>query len=137
MLSINKTVNNVASMMIEEDVVLIINQKEKDVNSIAIKEDVVPTNQKEDSVMKTSQNDSFATSKDEDDVPVPVKKNPTLNKTSVNSKNSKPDWSKDASNNPEMMNQKAHLMKTANGPKKRRFRCKKRCKKRRFKNSKK
>ncbi len=77
---------------------------------------------------------------DEDDVPVPVyfdKKNPTLNKASVDSKDSKPDWSKDAPDNLEMMDQKAHLMKTANGPKKRRFRCKKRCKKRRFKSSKK
>ncbi len=78
----------------QEDVVLIINQKEKNVNSIAIKEDVASINQKEDSIMKTSQNNSFATSRSEDDVPISVnfdKKNPTLNKTSMNSKNSKPD----------------------------------------------
>jgi hypothetical protein len=68
------------------------------------------------------------------------KKNTKLNKISMNSMNSKNSnsyWSKDASNDLEMMNRKAHLMKTANKPKKRRFRCKKRCKRRRFNNSKK
>ncbi len=128
---------NKKTIVKQEDVVPIINQKEKNVNSIAVKEDVVLINQKEkNSVMKTPHNGSFAASGGEDDVPVPVnfdKKNPTLNKVSMNSKNSKPDWSKDASDNIEMMDQKAHLMKTANGPKKRRFRCKKRCKKRRSK----
>jgi hypothetical protein len=94
MLSIDKTVNNVASMMIKEDVVFIINQKKKNVNPIAIKEDVASINQKENSIMETPQNDSFAASGDEKVVPIPVyfdKKNPTLNKASMNSKNSKPD----------------------------------------------
>ncbi len=106
-------------------------------------------NQKEkDLAMKTSQTSLFVTldvtSGSGEDVPVPIdfdKKNPTLNnsvsKASMNPKNSKPDWSNDVPNNPEMINQKAHLMKTANSPKKRRLRCKKRCKKKRFKNSKK
>jgi hypothetical protein len=62
-------------------------------------------------------------------------KNPTLNShTSMNSMNSNSDWLKDVSNNLEWMNQKAHLVNTANEFKKRRLRCKKRCKKRRFKN---
>jgi hypothetical protein len=52
----------------------------------------------------------------------------------VNSVNSNSDWLKDAPDDPKWMNQKAHFMNTANGPKKRRLRCKKRCKKPRFKN---
>ncbi len=128
---------NKKTIVKQEDVILIINQKEN-VNSIAIKEDVVSINQKENSITKTSHNDSFAISRSEDNVPISVyfdKKNSTLNKISMNSKNSKSDYSKNVSNNLEMMNQKAHLMKTTNESKKRRFRCKKRCKKRRFKNS--
>ncbi len=115
-----------------------LDKKRRNVNSIAIKEDVVSINQKENSITKTSHNDSFAISRSEDNVPISVyfdKKNSTLNKISMNSKNSKSDYSKNVSNNLEMMNQKAHLMKTTNESKKRRFRCKKRCKKRRFKNS--
>jgi hypothetical protein len=53
---------------------------------------------------------------------------------SVDSVDSNSDWLKDAPDDPEWMDQKAHLMETANGPKKRRLRCKKRCKKRRSKN---
>jgi hypothetical protein len=57
---------------------------------------------------------------------------------SVDSVDSNSDCSKGAPNDPiwmdQWMDQKAHLMKTANGPKKRRYRCKKRCKKRRSKN---
>jgi hypothetical protein len=59
---------------------------------------------------------------------------------SVDSVDSNSNWFKGAPNNPiwmdQWMDQRAHLMNTANGPKKRRFRCKKRCKKRRSKNSK-
>jgi hypothetical protein len=54
----------------------------------------------------------------------------------MNSVDSNSDWLKDAPNDPEWIDQKAHLVNTANGFKKRRFRCKKRCKKRRSKNPK-
>jgi hypothetical protein len=57
---------------------------------------------------------------------------------SMDSVDSNSNWSKGAPNNPiwmdQWMDQKAHLMDTANGLKKRRLRCKKRCKKRRSKN---
>jgi hypothetical protein len=98
-------------------------------------------------VIKTSHTGQIVTSGGEDDVSVQAnfEKNDSMSvdfedkissHASMNSVDSNSDWLKDAPNDLEWMDQKAHLVDTANGSKKRRFRCKKRYKKRRIKNSK-
>jgi hypothetical protein len=126
-------------------------------NPVPIKKtDVVPIQKEDDPAIKTSHTGQIVASGGGDEVPVQAnfekddsvtvieKKNPTLNShasvDSVDSMDSNSDWSKGAPNDliwmDQWMDQKAHLMETAYGPKKRRFRCKKRCKKRRSKNPK-
>ncbi len=115
-------------------------------NSMSIKKTNVVFIQKEDdSVIKTSHTDQIVTSRNEDDVSMQTNfekydlvsvnfEDKISSRVSVNSVNSNSDWLKDDPDDLEWMNQIAHLMNTANELKKRRFRWKKRCKKRRFKN---
>jgi hypothetical protein len=129
-------------------------------NPVSIKEMVVkqgqdgPIQKDDTSVIKTPHIGQIVASGGEDEVPVQANcekddsvqanfeavsvdfEDKISSHASVDSVDSNSDWLKDAPDDPEWMDQKAHLMETANGSKKRRFRCKKRCKKRRSKNSK-
>jgi hypothetical protein len=122
---------------------------------VAIKqEDDGPIQKDDNPVTKTSHTGQIVASGGGDEVPVQAKfeKDDSVpvdfedkisshaSVDSVDSVDTNSDWCKGAPNDliwmDQLMDQKAHLMDTANGAKKRRFRCKKRCKKRRSKNSK-
>jgi hypothetical protein len=128
-------------------------------NPVSIKKtDVVLIQKEDDPAIKTPHTGQIVASGGGDEVPVQANcekddsvqanfeavlvdfKDKNSSHASVDSVNSNSDWSKGVSNDliwmDQWMDQKAHLMETANGSKKRRFRCKKRCKKRRSKNPK-